>query len=231
MVRNDVPVRVGQAQRPAPRPLLPPSGRPTAVAVLAGCVAITAFLGVLFFHHTQPGWLDTGIDARLRTFGLAHPALLNRISLLGSPGPVVAAGVVLALACLLMRHWRGAALVAIAVPTAPVLTEHVLKPLVDRILRNYQSFPSGHTTGAFVIAAVLAVLLISPPPRPWLPAAARMLAALAALLAAIATALAMVGLGAHYFTDTVGGAAVAIAVVLATALILDKLGSSRHSAL
>ena len=53
---------------------------------------------------------------------------------------------------------------------------------------------------------------------------------LAALAAATATALAMVAMGAHYFTDTVGGAAVAISVVLATALIIDKVRPPRQSA-
>ena len=230
MVRDDVPVRVSRVQRPASRPLLPPAARPIAATVLAACVAITAFLGVLVWHTSRPGYLDTGIDARLRTVGLAHPAALNRIALLGSPGPVVAMSAVLVLACLLVRRWRGAALVAIAVPAATVLTEYVLKPLVDRIMRNYQAYPSGHTTGAFVVAATFAVLLLGPA-WPRVPVAARVLLAVAALVAAIATALAMVGLGAHYFTDTVGGAAVAIAVVLAAAFILDKLSSSRQSAL
>jgi membrane-associated phospholipid phosphatase len=34
----------------------------------------------------------------------------------------------------------------------------------------------------------------------------------------------MVGMGAHYFTDTVAGAAVGTAVVLVTAFLLDRLG-------
>jgi membrane-associated phospholipid phosphatase len=64
--------------------------------------------------------------------------------------------------------------------------------------------------------------------RPRLPAALRLLLALAAVLAAGAVAVALVGLGIHYFTDTVGGAAVATAVVLATALILDRPGPPRQ---
>jgi membrane-associated phospholipid phosphatase len=45
----------------------------------------------------------------------------------------------------------------------------------------------------------------------------------AVLLAAVAVAVALVGLGQHYFTDTVGGAAVGTAVTLGIALILDRL--------
>jgi membrane-associated phospholipid phosphatase len=230
VVRNEVEVRPGPPQRPAPRPLLPPEARPLALAVVAVCVVVTGFLGVLVAHRNGPGWLDTGIDAGLRSALHGHPAALNRVALLGSPGPVVVMSVALVLACLLLRHWRGAVLVAVAVPTATALTEYVLKPLVDRTLNGYQAYPSGHTTGAFVVAAVFAVLLISPP-RPRLPAAGRALLALAAFVAATATAVAMVSMGAHYSTDTVGGAAVAIAVVVATALVIDKLGTPRQSAL
>jgi len=45
---------------------------------------------------------------------------------------------------------------------------------------------------------------------------------LAAFAAASATATAMVGMGAHYFTDAVGGVAVAVGAVLATALAIDR---------
>jgi undecaprenyl-diphosphatase len=81
-------------------------------------------------------------------------------------------------------------------------------------------FPSGHTTGVAVLAAAIALLLAGPLRPPW-PAAVRLLLVLAAFLAAGVTAVAMIGMGAHYFTDTVGGAAVAIGIVLATALALD----------
>jgi hypothetical protein len=57
-----------------------------------------------------------------------------------------------------------------------------------------------------------------------MPAAARVLLALAAYLVAAAVAVALIGLGAHYFTDTVAGAAVGTAIVLVTAFILDWLG-------
>jgi membrane-associated phospholipid phosphatase len=230
VVRNDVEVRLGQPQRPAARPLLPPQARPVAVTVVAVCVVVTAFLGVLVAHQSRPGWLDRGIDARLQSALHGHAAALDRVALPGSAGPVVAITAALIIGCLLARRWRGAIFVAIAVPAAEAITEYALKPLVGRTLNGYQAYPSGHTTGVFVLAAVFTVLLLNPP-RPRLPVAARVLLVLAALLAACATALAMVGMGAHYFTDTVGGAAVAIAVALATALVLDRLGSPRQSAL
>ncbi len=42
---------------------------------------------------------------------------------------------------------------------------------------------------------------------------------------AAAVAVAVIGLEFHYFTDTVGGAAVGIGTVLLTAIILDFLSS------
>jgi hypothetical protein len=66
-------------------------------------------------------------------------------------------------------------------------------------------------------------VLFAGPLRSHVPAVVRLLLVLAALTAVGAVAAALVGKGAHYFTDTVGGAAVGTAVVLATALALDWL--------
>jgi membrane-associated phospholipid phosphatase len=222
MARHDVEVRVSRTQRPAARPLLPPAARRPALAVLAACVLVTAFLGVLFAHQSQPSWLDAVIDARIRAALGGHRALLNGVALLGTRGPMVAMTAALVAACLVTRRWRGALLAAIAVPAAAAVTQYLLKPLVGRTLHGYLVFPSGHTTGVFALATVLTVLLTGPL-RPQLPAAARILLILAAFVVASATAVAMIGLDAHYFTDTVGGVAVAVGVVLATALTLDKL--------
>ena len=54
-----------------------------------------------------------------------------------------------------------------------------------------------------------------------MPAALRLLLVLVALLLAAAVAAAMIAIGAHTFTDAVGGAAVGTGVVLACALALD----------
>ena len=99
------------------------------------------------------------------------------------------------------------------------LTE-LLKPLIDRTLTGFLSFPSRHTTGIFAVVVAFAVLLIDPP-RPRIRAVVRVLLALIALLAAATVAVALVAVRWHYATDTVAGAAVGTAVVLATALTLD----------
>jgi len=129
---------------------------------------------------------------------------------------------------------RGAVFAAVSVTAAVLLTERVLKPLIDRTAQGHLEFPSGHATATFALAAVCAVLLAAPP-RLRLPGAFRLCLALAAILIAGAVATAVIALGYHYFTDTVGGAAVGTAVVLATAFIVDRfspggreLGAAGH---
>jgi len=209
-----------------PRPLVPAAVRPLAATLLAACVAITVFLGVRFSQHTRAGWLDTSVDARVQAALGGHSVLLNRVAALGDPIPVTAMTAALLLACLATRRWRGAVLVAVSLPSAAAVAQLLLKPVVGRTLAGALSFPSGHATGVFALAAAFAVLLVDPL-RPRMPVALRLSLVLAVLVAACAVAAALVGLRAHYFTDTVGGAAVGVAVVLATALILDRLVRSR----
>jgi membrane-associated phospholipid phosphatase len=220
VARNDLAERAASSQQPAPRPLLSPAARPWAGAVLVICVAVTAVLGAVFAHQTRGSGLDTAIDARIQAGIGGDPALLRGVARLGSAPAVIAVAGALVLACLATRRWRGALFVLIAVPAAEVVGEYVLKPLIGRTMEGDLVFPSGHTTGVAVLAAAIAVLLTGPLRPPW-PTGARLLLMLAALLATGVTAVAMIGMGAHYVTDTVGGAAVAVAMVLATALALD----------
>jgi membrane-associated phospholipid phosphatase len=197
--------------------------RPIATALLLGCVAITALLGALLAHHAREDALDAAADAGIRAGVGGYPAALDRLVMIGDWLPVAVAAAALFLACLMARSWRGAVLVAVAVPGAHGLTERVLKPLVGRTLPDgTASFPSGHEARVFTLAVVLAVLLAGPL-RPSVPGAIRLLLVLAALALAGAVAVALVARHAHYFTDTVGGAAVGTAVVLVTAFFLDWL--------
>ena len=173
-----------EKQRPtAPRPLVPAALRPWVAALLAVCVAITVLLGVLLAHHTRAGSIDAAADAQIRADLGGHPVLLNRLAGLGDLLPVTAMTAALILACLVTRSRRGAVLVAIAIPVAVALTELVLKPLIGRTLTGALSFPSGHETRVFALAAAFVVLLVGPL-RPWTPAAVRLLLAVAVLMMA-----------------------------------------------
>jgi len=108
------------------------------------------------------------------------------------------------------------------VPVAIVTTEYLLKPLFGRKLGFGLSFPSGHETVVSTMAFG-AILVLTGPARPALPAALRWLLAAVAAAAIIALAPALVAIDYHYFTDTIGGAGIGLGTVLATALTLDAV--------
>jgi len=219
----------GAPQPVARRSLLPAAARGAAAALLAGCVAVTVLLAVLFLRQARAGWLDRAVDGRFEASLGSHRVILERVVGLGDPLPVTVILVVLLLACAAARRWRAATLLAVAVPAAAALTELLLKPLVGRRLDGGLCFPSGHATGMFALAAAIGVLLLGPA-RPRLPAGPRVILVLCAYAAAGAVAVALVSLHLHYFTDTVAGAAVGTAVVLAAAFLLDRLWPRREPA-
>jgi membrane-associated phospholipid phosphatase len=204
----------------AARPLLPPGTRRPAALLAAGCVVVTALLAVAFGHQGRPGRLDAVVDARIQGLLGSYPGPVHLLSRLGGLLSVAELTAALVLACLVTRRWRGAVLAVLAVPAAMTLTEFVLKPLVGRSIRGYASFPSGHATAMFALAAICTVLLANPP-RPRLPRVVRLLLAAGAGLVAVAVPVAMVAQGFHYFTDIVAGAAVGIGTVLLVTLLID----------
>jgi undecaprenyl-diphosphatase len=214
---RDVPPTVS---RPLPHPLLPLRLRPAAAGLLAACAVVTLVLGILFAGQTHAGRLDASADAWFRSGLSQDQSLLHVLAWLGDFGPVTAMIAALVLACAVARRWRGCVLAAIAVPAASALTEFVFKPLTDRTLTGWLSYPSGHATGMFALAAVGWMLLANPAGQRR-PGAVRLMVASGAFLLAAAVSVAMVSLGFHYFTDTIGGAAVGTATVLVSAFVID----------
>jgi len=200
---------------PAGGPLLSAGARPLAVVIVAACVGTTALLGALLGRgaHTDP--VDTAVDSGVHASLAGHPKLLELLGRLGDLPAITGITTVLVLVCLLRRRYRGAALVAISIPAAALITERLLKPLVGRTALGFLSFPSGHATGTFALAIAITVLLAGAP------RAVRLAAAVIAFAAASAVAAAMIALGFHYFTDAVAGAAVGTGTVLTAALLLD----------
>ena len=203
------------------RPLLPPSARPWAGALLACCAVFVAVLGVLFAHQARADGFDHAIDSRVLAWLGGHRGLLLWLAAPGSLIPAVVLSVVIVGACLLTGRLNGAVLAAAAVPVAVGLDEVLLKPVVDRTYWGNVVYPSGHTTAVFALAATVTVLLL-PPPRPTKAAALRVLLPVAACVLGVIVAIAVIGLQWHYFTDTVAGAAVAVGTVCGLALLLDR---------
>ena len=189
---------------------------------MLACAVVVAVLGALFAGQSQPDRLDAAVGDWLRSTIGTHPAPLNVLVNFGEPPLVTALTVVLVLAAMVGRRWRGAVLAAVAVPLAVGLTELALKPLFGRTIGGALSYPSGHATSGFALATVAAILFAAPA-RPRIPAFARRLLLLGAFLFAAVVAVAMVGLWYHYFTDIIGGAAVGSGTVVLTALVLTAL--------
>jgi membrane-associated phospholipid phosphatase len=190
--------------------------------MLAACVAVTAVFATLSAGPGKPGSLDLVLDPRFRAWQARFPAVVHGLPELGTLIPVALMTLALVLACGATRRWSGAILAAVAEPVAVGLTEYVLKPSIGQPMwwGTAHSYPSGHATCMFSLAAICAVLLLAPPRRPG-PGVIRWLPVFIALLLAAAVAAAMVAIGAHTFTDAVGGAAVGAGVVMACALALD----------
>lgn len=207
--------------RLAARPLLPPSGRRRAAVVAACCAAVTVVIAILVAHTSQPTFLDRPVDSWLRAhFGLHTLALSSHVANIGGLRESTIIIVIIALACLAVRRLNGAVLAAISGLAVAGLTEDVVKPLVHRTLAGGLVYPSGHTASAITAATVITVLLLNPPswkPPRWLTIAAAIVTGLVGCLVGAA----MISLNFHYFTDAIGGAALAVAVVIAVTFLLD----------
>jgi membrane-associated phospholipid phosphatase len=208
------------------RPLLAASARPWAGALLACCAILVALLGVLFAHQAKADWLDHAVDSPIITWLGGHQGLGPWLAAAGSPIPAAVLSAAIVVTCLLSGRLNGAVLAAAAVPAAGGLDEGLLKHLVHRTYLGVLTYPSGHTTAMFTLAATITVLLLTSP-QPARARAPRVLIPAAAWVLGVGVAIAVIGLRWHYFTDTVAGAAVGIGTVCGLALILDLPASRR----
>ncbi|KPC61534.1 phosphatase PAP2 family protein [Streptomyces chattanoogensis] len=207
--------------RPAPA-VLPPSLRAWLGPIAALATLIVVVLGVRYAGHSRPGvvdaWIQPAVDGVRPPW--RHVALA--MDFLGEP--VGAAMLVVAVVggCLLLRRPRAAVLVVAGVGMS-VGTATLLKSLVGRTIHGdgNLSYPSGHT--AFVTALALMVALFASGRLGLGRAAGTLLVFAAALVAGAAMGGAQVALGAHYPTDVLGGWCTALAVIPATAWLVDQM--------
>ncbi len=207
--------------------LLAGAARPRAGAVLAGSAILVAVLGVLFANQSTADRFDRAVDSPVIGWFSGHGDLAFRLSKPGTLIPVIALSGVIFVICLLTGRLNGAVLAAAAVPAADGLDEGLLKHLVHRTYLGQLAYPSGHTTAVFTIAATITILFLVPP-QAARTRALRVLAAVAAYVVAGVVVIAVMALRWHYFTDTVGGAAVGIGTVCGLALILDLPATRRR---
>ncbi|MFI1921475.1 MULTISPECIES: phosphatase PAP2 family protein [unclassified Streptomyces] len=188
--------------------------------VLAALVVLA--LGVRYAGHSEPGRVDRWIirpTADSVRPPWRHVALAT--DFLGEPAGAAMLVVAAVTGCLLLRRPRAAVLVVAGVGLA-VATATLLKSLVGRTIHGdgNLSYPSGHT--AFLTALALVVALLTTGRLGLGRTAGTVLVLAAALVAGAAMGWAQVALGAHYPTDVLGGWCTALAVVPATAWLVDR---------
>ncbi|MFJ1806822.1 MULTISPECIES: phosphatase PAP2 family protein [unclassified Streptomyces] len=188
------------------------------IASLAALVVVV--LGILYADDSEPGMVDTRIGAAVYGVGPPWRHVAQATDFLGEPvgaATLVAATVT---GCLLLRRPRAAVLVVAGVGMA-VVTATLLKSLVGRTIHDGNlSYPSGHT--AFLTALALVVALLATGRLGLGRTAGTSLVLAAALVAGAAMGWAQVALGAHYPTDVLGGWCTALAVIPATAWLVDR---------
>lgn len=202
----------------APRPgraLLPPGLRAPAAAVSVLALLVFGFFAARYADDSSAGRLDRHVE-RLVDDG---PSLPGAVVFLGNPITVAVLAVLIAVLAIALGH-RRLAVLAIVGPGLTGVATTALKPLVGRTIDGGLAFPSGHTGGATALGVVAALLLI---------AVLRTATGISALLIAGGAvvsggvmALALVSDRIHYPTDTVGGFCVAVAVVLTSALVIER---------
>lgn len=210
-----------RAPPPVP-PLLPQRARRPAAVLVACCAALIAIGAVAAAGRSQASGPDDAVDSWIVGHLGGHLSALQVVVDLGDAIATSVLTAALVIGCLLARRINGALLALISAVLASGLTELVLKPIVHETIGSPPalSYPSGHTTNVVTLAAVVVVLLLNPPHgRP--PFAARVAVAVMVALIACAVAVSLIAIHWHYFTDTVAGAAVGVAVVLLTAFGLD----------
>ncbi|MFE4869167.1 phosphatase PAP2 family protein [Streptomyces sp. NPDC056682] len=210
--------------RPAPA-ALPPSLR-ARLGLIAALAALVVFvLGVLYADDGGPGpvdgWIQPAVD------GVRPPwrQVALATDFLGEPAGAAALVVAIVTGCLLLRRPRAAVLVVAGVGMS-VGTATLLKHVVGRTIHGdgNLSYPSGHTAFATALALVVALLVTG---RTGLGrSAGTSLVLAAALVAGAAMGWAEVALGAHYPTDVLGGWCTALAVVPATAWLVDRIADA-----
>ncbi|MFF4503783.1 phosphatase PAP2 family protein [Streptomyces sp. NPDC001401] len=207
--------------RPGPA-VLSPSLRPWLglIAVLAALVVVV--LGVMYAGHSEPGRVDRWLVSP--TADSVRPPWRGVAlfwDFLGNPAGSVMLVVAVVGGCLLLRSPRAAVLVIVGV-VVTVGTATLLKHLVGRTIHGpgNLSYPSGHT--AFLTALALMVALLATGRFGLGRTAGTSLVLGAALVAGAAMGWAQVALGAHYPTDVLGGWCTALAVIPATAWLVDR---------
>lgn len=236
------PLRVGidpdsaPALQPAPEtahPVVPEPGR-TSLLLASGLATITAVIGafgLLITQVLQGTWLTrwdrSAIDA-LTSLGVPQldgPAAV--VNALGGTRLIVTVGLVSAiLAVAVLRTWRPALFLAVALVGEVIVYLVVSRLLVDRArpgpaladqLPDQASYPSGHAAAAMTLYGASALIVFAQVHGRW-----RLVVLVVPTLIGLLVALGRLYRGVHYPTDVLASAVLAAAwLALSYELLLD----------
>lgn len=204
-----------------PRPdraILPPGLRASAAAVSVLALLVVGGFAARYADDSTAGRLDRRIQWLVGHPGTT-PSLPDIVIAFGGPDGTVVLAVVLCCIALALGH-RRLAVLAIVGPGLTGVATTTLKPIIGRTFEGAFAFPSGHTGGATALGVVAALLLVTVLRTST--GASAVLIVTGAVLFGGTMALALVADRAHYATDTLGGFGVAVAVVLTSALVIER---------
>jgi membrane-associated phospholipid phosphatase len=213
------------AQRPD-RAILPAGLRAPAATVSMLALLVFGVFAARYADDSSAGRLDRRVQGLIAPSGRGL-SLPDAVILFGNPATVVVLAVLLGGLALALGH-RRLAVLAIVGPGLTGIATTTLKPIVGRTIDGGLAFPSGHTGGATALGVVAALLLIAV--LRTATGTSALLIAAGATVAGGAMALALVADRIHYPTDTLGGFCVAVAVVLTSALVIERLPQRRRLA-
>ena len=172
-------------------------------------------LGAALHGHVGDTRLDVALGTPVIRLFAGHRATVMGLANLGGPDTISLLAVLVAAVLGARGRWTGAAALVLAPAVTRLLTQYVLKPVVDRPLNTEPCWPSGHAGGTWALATVVVVLLMREGCT-----RVRVVDSVAMLVVAVVNAVGLVGAQYHFMTDVLGGAAVGVAVGCANCLAL-----------
>jgi len=184
--------------------------------------------GIPRSRHLIP--FDGALGLRLQAYRQASPgvrAVFITITELGSVRTLAGLTLLVALLLIVRGRWL-VALVWLIAPVAGGLLDLGLKELFQRerppfrdpfIDETTKSFPSGHSMGSLITYGLLAYVLVLGLPR----AGLRILAVSGLMILVLAIGFSRIFLGAHYFSDVLGGYAVGGVWLAACIMALETI--------